>query len=192
MAYPNQNPEQKARDNIDRMLGEEGWVVQDKKHIDFHAGLGVAIKEYQTESGPEDYVLFVDRQPVGIVEAKKEEEGFYNRQDLWVTTSNNQLDFVQHIRMMLKTTGQAAVVVPDNVLFEGGAGETVRKKLLQDTDLHTILRLPTGIFYAQGVKANVLFFDNKPAGPDPWTKKVWDYDYRINIHHTLKKKNHAA
>lgn len=112
----------------------------------------------------------------------------YNRQDFWATTSNKQLNFVQHIRTMLKTTGKAAVVVPDNVLFEGGAGETVRKKLLQNTDLHTILRLPTGIFYAHGVKANVLFFDNKEASPNPWTKEVWYYDYRTNIHHTLKKK----
>jgi type I restriction enzyme M protein len=88
---------------------------------------------------------------------------------------------------MLKTTGVAAVVVPDNVLFEGGAGETVRKKLLETTDLHTILRLPTGIFYAQGVKANVIFFDNKPASKDPLTKEIWVYDYRTNIHHTLKK-----
>jgi len=111
----------------------------------------------------------------------------YNRQDFWATTSNKQLNFVQHIRTMLKTTGMAAVVVPDNVLFEGGAGETVRKKLLETTDLHTILRLPTGIFYAQGVKANVIFFDNKPASKDPWTKEVWVYDYRTNIHHTLKK-----
>ena len=122
-------------------------------------------------------------------EGELEKEDFtYNRQDFWATTSNKQLNFVQHIRTMLKTTGQAAVVVPDNVLFEGGAGETVRKKLLQNTELHTILRLPTGIFYAQGVKANVLFFDNKPASPDPWTKAVWYYDYRTNIHHTLKKK----
>ena len=112
----------------------------------------------------------------------------YNRQDFWATTSNKQLNFVQHIRTMLKTTGRAAVVVPDNVLFEGGAGETVRKKLLETTDLHTILRLPTGIFYAQGVKANVLFFDNREASKNPWTKEVWYYDYRTNIHHTLKKK----
>jgi len=111
----------------------------------------------------------------------------YNRQDFWATTSNKQLNFVQHIRTMLKTTGFAGVVVPDNVLFEGGAGETVRKKLMETTDLHTILRLPTGIFYAQGVKANVIFFDNKPANKDPWTKEVWVYDYRTNIHHTLKK-----
>lgn len=113
----------------------------------------------------------------------------YNRQDFWATTSNKQLNFVQHIRTMLKTTGRAAVVVPDNVLFEGGAGETVRKKLLETTELHTILRLPTGIFYANGVKANVLFFDNREASKYPWTKEVWYYDYRTNIHHTLKKKS---
>ena len=112
----------------------------------------------------------------------------YNRQDFWATTSNKQLNFVQHIRTMLKTTGRAAVVVPDNVLFEGGAGETVRRKLLETTELHTILRLPTGIFYANGVKANVLFFDNRAANKTPWTKEVWYYDYRTNIHHTLKKK----
>ncbi|MBQ0720236.1 MAG: SAM-dependent DNA methyltransferase [Gammaproteobacteria bacterium] len=112
----------------------------------------------------------------------------YNRQDFWDTTSNKQLNFVQHIRSMLKSTGRAAVVVPDNVLFEGGAGETVRKKLMENTDLHTILRLPTGIFYANGVKANVLFFDNKPAQKDPWTKEIWFYDYRTNVHHTLKRK----
>jgi type I restriction enzyme M protein len=112
----------------------------------------------------------------------------YNRQDFWATTSNKQLNFVQHIRTMLKSTGRAAVVVPDNVLFEGGAGETVRKKLLETTELHTILRLPTGIFYANGVKANVLFFDNHVASKDPWTKQLWYYDYRTNIHHTLKKK----
>ena len=95
---------------------------------------------------------------------------------------------MQHIRTMLKTTGRAAMVVPDNVLFEGGSGETVRRKLMETTDLHTILRLPTGIFYANGVKANVLLFDNHAASKEPWTKEVWFYDYRTNIHHTLKKK----
>jgi type I restriction enzyme M protein len=121
-------------------------------------------------------------------EGEQEKEDLtYNRQDFWATTSNKQLNFVQHIRSMLKTTGQAAVVIPDNVLFEGGAGETVRKKLLDTTDVHTILRLPTGIFYANGVKANVVFFDNKPSSKDPWTKEIWFYDYRTNIHHTLKK-----
>ena len=121
-------------------------------------------------------------------EGEQEEEDLtYNRQDFDATTSNKQLNFVQHIRTMLKTTGKAAVVLPDNVLFEGGAGEKVRKKLLEKTDLHTILRLPTGVFYKQGVKANVLFFDNKPAAKDPWTKEVWYYDFRTNIHFTLKK-----
>jgi type I restriction enzyme M protein len=111
----------------------------------------------------------------------------YNRQDFYVTTSNKQLNFMQHIKTMLKTDGKAAVVLPDNVLFEGGVGETVRKKLLDTTNLHTILRLPTGIFYKQGVKANVLFFDNKPASKNPWTKDIWFYDFRTNIHFTLKK-----
>jgi type I restriction enzyme M protein len=111
----------------------------------------------------------------------------YNRMDFWVTTSNKQLNFMQHIKTMLKTTGYAAVVLPDNVLFEGGAGETVRKKLLETCDVHTILRLPTGIFYAQGVKANIVFFDGKPANKNAWTKEIWIYDYRTNIHHTLKK-----
>jgi type I restriction enzyme M protein len=110
----------------------------------------------------------------------------YNRQDFWATTSNKQLNFIQHIRTILKIDGKATVVVPDNVLFEGGAGETIRKKLLETTDLHTILRLPTGLFYAQGVKANVLFFDNKPASKNPWTQEVWIYDLRTNKHFTLK------
>lgn len=121
-------------------------------------------------------------------EGEQEKEDLtYNRQDFWATTSNKQLNFIQHIRSMLKPTGMAAVVIPDNVLFEGGAGETVRKKLLETTEVHTILRLPTGIFYANGVKANVVFFDNKPSSKDPWTKEIWFYDYRNNIHHTLKK-----
>lgn len=117
----------------------------------------------------------------------EKEDLVYNRQDFWATSSNKQLNFMQHIKTLLKTTGQAAVVLPDNVLFEGGAGETVRKELMKTTELHTILRLPTGIFYKQGVKANVLFFDNKPASKEPWTKEVWIYDFRTNIHFTLKK-----
>jgi type I restriction enzyme M protein len=121
-------------------------------------------------------------------EGKQEKQDLaYNRQDFWATTSNKQLNFVQHIHTILKSSGKAAVVVPDNVLFEGGAGETVRKKLLETTDLHTILRLPTGIFYAQGVKANVIFFDNKPAAKEAWTKEIWIYDFRTNQHFTLKK-----
>ena len=118
---------------------------------------------------------------------QEKEDLVYNRQDFWATSSNKQLNFLQHIKTLLKTTGKAAVVLPDNVLFEGGAGETVRKELLRTTELHTILRLPTGVFYKQGVKANVLFFDNKPASKEPWTKEVWIYDFRTNIHFTLKK-----
>jgi len=96
------------------------------------------------------------------------------------------LNFVQHIKTLLKQHGRAAVVVPDNVLFEGGAGETIRKKLLHECDVHTLLRLPTGLFYAQGVKANVIFFERKPASETPWTKKLWIYDLRTNKHFTLK------
>jgi type I restriction enzyme M protein len=118
---------------------------------------------------------------------QEKEDLTYNRQDFWTITSNKQLNFVQHIHTILKTGGQAAVVLPDNVLFEGGSGETIRKKLIETTNLHTILRLPTGIFYANGVKANVLFFEAKSASKEPWTKEVWIYDYRTNVHHTLKK-----
>ena len=110
----------------------------------------------------------------------------YERNDFWATTSNKQLNFIQHIATLLKINGRAAVVVPDNVLFEGGAGETVRRRLLQGFDVHTLLRLPTGIFYAQGVKANVLFFDKKPGREQAWTEKVWIYDLRTNQHFTLK------
>ena len=108
------------------------------------------------------------------------------RDDFWTSTSNKQLNFVQHVKSLLKINGRAAVVVPDNVLFEGGAGETIRRKLLHEFDVHTLLRLPTGIFYAQGVKANVIFFERKPASETAWTKKLWIYDLRTNIHFTLK------
>ena len=96
------------------------------------------------------------------------------------------MNFLQHVKSLLKINGRCAIVVPDNVLFEGGAGETVRRNLLQQCEVHTLLRLPTGIFYAQGVKANVLFFDAKPAQEKPWTKKLWVYDLRTNMHFTLK------
>lgn len=113
----------------------------------------------------------------------------YSRNDFWVTTTNKQLNFVQHIATALKIDGRAAVVVPDNVLFEGGAGETVRRRLLNEYDVHTLLRLPTGIFYAGGVKANVLFFDRKQARPSkPWTEKLWVYDLRTGSHFTLKQR----
>jgi type I restriction enzyme M protein len=114
------------------------------------------------------------------------EKDIVERDDFWATTSNKQLNFVQHIKTLLKANGRAAVVVPDNVLFEGGAGETIRRKLMHECEVHTLLRLPTGLFYAQGVKANVIFFDKKPASETPWTKKLWIYDLRTNKHFTLK------
>ena len=103
------------------------------------------------------------------------------RDDFWTSTSNKQLNFVQHVRSILQQHGRASIVVPDNVLFEGGAGEVVRRRLLNECDVHTLLRLPTGIFYAQGVKANVLFFDRKPASESPWIKQLWIYNLRINM-----------
>ena len=119
----------------------------------------------------------------GSVSVEKED---YNRDDFIATTSNKQINFLQHIMTILKTNGRAAVVVPDNVLFEGGSGEKVRKRLLNEFDLHTILRLPTGIFYAQGVKANVLFFDKYPPLENGHrTKDIWLYDYRTNVNLTL-------
>jgi len=119
-------------------------------------------------------------------EADREEQT-YLREDFWATTSNKQLNFLQHVHTLLDINGTAAIVIPDNVLFEGGAGETVRRRLLANCDVHTLLRLPTGIFYAGGVKANVLFFDKKPASETPWTKTLWVYDLRTNQHFTMKQ-----
>ncbi|MFD8975992.1 N-6 DNA methylase [Streptomyces sp. NPDC059593] len=118
-------------------------------------------------------------------EAREDRE--IERSDFVVTTSNKQLNFLQHIMTILDINGRAAVVLPDNVLFEGGVGEALRRRLLEDFDLHTILRLPTGVFYAQGVKANVLFFDKKPASEVPWTTRTWVYDLRTNKHFTPKQ-----
>ncbi|MYB25718.1 MAG: SAM-dependent DNA methyltransferase [Acidimicrobiia bacterium] len=111
----------------------------------------------------------------------------YERDDFWATTRNKQLNFVQHIAGLLRIDGTAAVVVPDNVLFEAGAGETIRRRLLADCEVHTLLRLPTGIFYAQGVKANVLFFRRRPGAEHPWTRELWVYDLRTNKHFTRKQ-----
>ena len=116
----------------------------------------------------------------------EKEDHSYSRDDFWTTTKNKQLNFLQHIKTLLKINGRCAVVLPDNVLFEGGAGETVRRNLLKNFEVHTLLRLPTGIFYAQGVKANVLFFDARPAQEAPWTTRLWVYDLRTNMHFTLK------
>jgi type I restriction enzyme M protein len=117
---------------------------------------------------------------------EEREVSFVVCDDFWDSTSNKQLNFLQHVYTLLKINGRAAVVVPDNVLFEGGAGESIRRKLLDDCDVHTLLRLPTGIFYANGVKANVLFFDKKPAGPHHATETLWVYDLRTNQNFTLR------
>lgn len=101
----------------------------------------------------------------------------------FIKTSDNQVNFLQHIMSIVKTGGRVGVVLPDNVLTDGNATAKVREKLLKDFNLHTILRLPTGIFYANGVKTNVLFFEKgKP------TKDIWVYDYRTGIKHTLVTK----
>lgn len=142
-----------------------------------------------------DYVLanppFGKKSSMTITNAEGEEDKdslTYERQDFWATTSNKQLNFLQHIITMLKTTGKAAVVLPDNVLFEGGTGERIRRKWMETCDLHTILRLPTGIFYANGVKANVVFFDSAPRDGKTHTKGIWYYDLRTNKHFTLKQR----
>jgi len=134
---------------------------------------------------------FGKKSSVTIVNEAGDEEKqslIINRDDFWATTSNKQLNFLQHVFTILKQHGRAAIVVPDNILFEGGAGETVRRELLKQADVHTLLRLPTGIFYAQGVKANVLFFDRKPASEKSWTEKLWIFDLRTNQHFTLKER----
>jgi type I restriction enzyme M protein len=124
---------------------------------------------------------------IGAGGKKQTDKISYQRPDFWATTSNKQLNFVQHVYSMLKENGRAAVVVPDNVLFEGGAGEKIRRSLLQRCNVHTLLRLPTGIWYSPGVKANVLFFDKKQPGPAPATKDIWVYDLRSSRNYSLRQ-----
>ena len=156
-------------------------VKQAKKEIEEAAEKAEITGQMNLPEDPEEW------EQEEAEEEQEEEDLVYNRQDFWTTSSNKQLNFLQHINTLLKATGKAAVVVPDNVLFEGGAGETIRKKLLETCDFHTILRLPTGIFYKPGVKANVIFFDKRPASPEWQTKEVWVYDLRTNMHFTLKQ-----
>lgn len=156
----------------------------------------ISVKDALVGTPNEFYDMVLTNPPFGkkssvtVVNAAGDQEKeslTIHREDFWATTSNKQLNFVQHVVRLLKIHGRAAVVVPDNVLFESGAGETIRRKLLHETDVHTLLRLPTGIFYAQGVKANVLFFDRKPPSEKPWTRKLWIYDFRTNKRFTLKE-----
>jgi type I restriction enzyme M protein len=148
----------------------------------------------QGKHGEYDIVLtnppFGKKSSVTVVneEGRAERESLtIHRDDFWASTSNKQLNFLQHVYTILKQGGKAAIVVPDNVLFEGGAGETVRRRLLHQANCHTLLRLPTGIFYAQGVKANVLFFDKVSTGEKAATETLWIYDLRTNKHFTLKE-----
>jgi type I restriction enzyme M protein len=148
------------------------------------------------QPAPQQYSIVLTNPPFGkkgsIITVDDEgelerERQVVSRPDFWQETTNKQLNFVQHVFTMLKIDGRAAVVVPDNVLFEGGTGEKIRRRLLETCDVHTLLRLPTGIFYKPGVKANVLFFDKKPGSDKAWTKKLWIYDLRTNVHYTLKQ-----
>jgi type I restriction enzyme M protein len=156
----------------------------------------IEVRDALGSQGGKNYEMVMTNPPFGkkssvtIVNDKGEAEKeslTIHRDDFWASTSNKQLNFLQHVFTILKQHGRAAIVVPDNVLFEGGAGETVRRELLKQADVHSLLRLPTGIFYAQGVKANVLFFDRKPAQEKAWTEKLWIYDFRTNKHFTLKE-----
>jgi type I restriction enzyme M protein len=121
----------------------------------------------------------------GDIESERQD---YVREDFTVTTSNKQLNFLQHFMTIMKPGGTAAVVMPDNVLFEGGAGDALRRRLLKDFDFHTLLRLPTGIFYKQGVKANVLFFEKVAGGERVATEALWVYDLRTNQSFTLRER----
>jgi type I restriction enzyme M protein len=176
-------------------IGSEGSPDPEREGQDATFTLPVVTKDaLAAKHGEYDIVLanppFGKKSSVTIVNEAGEtskESLIINRDDFWASTSNKQLNFLQHIFTILKQHGRAAVVLPDNVLFEGGAGETIRRALLKQADVHTLLRLPTGIFYAQGVKANVLFFDRKPAQEKPWTTKLWIYDLRTNLHFTLKE-----
>ncbi len=182
------------------LLAAHDYIVAGNEHLTMH-GIGgpeyepVVVGDSLAADPQERFELVLTNPPFGkkssvtIVgengRAVKERES-YERDDFWTTTSNKQLNFLQHVKTLLAINGRAAIVVPDNVLFEGGAGETIRRRLLDECDVHTLLRLPTGLFYAQGVKANVLFFDKKPASEEPWTRKLWIYDLRTNMHFTLK------
>ncbi|HEX7516303.1 MAG TPA: class I SAM-dependent DNA methyltransferase [Chthoniobacterales bacterium] len=176
-------------------IGSEGSPDLEREGKDAPFTLPVVTKDaLAAKHGEYDIVLanppFGKKSSVTIVNEAGEtskESLIINRDDFWASTSNKQLNFLQHIFTILKQHGRAAVVLPDNVLFEGGAGETIRRALLKQADVHTLVRLPTGIFYAQGVKANVLFFDRKPAQEKPWTQKLWIYDLRTNLHFTLKE-----
>jgi len=189
-------PTPQELDALSRGLVAEG-MPPDQADAEIDARLPIRTEDALRELGSDRFQVVLSNPPFGkkssimVVTTEGEtsrERITYERDDFWASTTNKQLNFVQHIKSLLDMHGRAAVVVPDNVLFEGGAGETIRRQLLRECDVHTLLRLPTGLFYAQGVKANVLFFDRKPASATPWTLKLWVYDLRTNKHFTLKTK----
>ena len=154
------------------------------------ASMNMYLHDIGTQTTPIQCKDSLEKEPEQLVDVILANPPFGTRpagsssvRDMIVDTSNNQLNFLQHMMLILKDKGRAGVVLPDNVLFADGAGETLRKKLLKDFNLHTILRLPTGIFYANGVKANVIFFTKGEP-----TKETWYYDYRSGIKHTLATK----
>ena len=189
--YPSLDPDQ--RDHL-RSQAFNGWEIADlparlcAMNLLLH-GLGrpdsespIVVDDALRENPGQRFDMVLTNPPFG-----KKKGSIYERDDFWATTRNKQLNFVQHVVSLLKVGGSAAVVVPDNVLFEAGAGETIRRRLLHDCDVHTLLRLPTGIFYAQGVKANVLFFQRREGAEHAWTRELWVYDLRTNKHFTLKR-----
>jgi len=189
-------PTPQELDQLRRDLIAEGQST-DAADAAIDVRLPVRTDDALRELGSDRYQVILTNPPFGkkssimvVTEdgATDRQQISYEREDFWASTTNKQLNFVQHVKSLLDIYGRAAVVVPDNVLFEGGAGETVRRQLLKECDCHTLLRLPTGIFYAQGVKANVLFFDRRPAAKEPWTRTLWVYDLRTNMHFTLKTK----
>ncbi|PTM99115.1 class I SAM-dependent DNA methyltransferase [Streptomyces sp. VMFN-G11Ma] len=148
----------------------------------------ITVQDSLAKSPHKFYDIVLANPPFGVGSVTG--EAYIARKDFWTQTTNKQLNFVQHIYTLLKTDGRAALVLPDNVLFEGGAGAEIRRRLLELTNVHTLLRLPTGIFYANGVKANVLFFDKVPPRPGgkPVTKQLWVYDFRTDQRFTLKQR----
>ena len=177
----------------DFFVGANAWLMERIKRVEETLEQDVLMDaelEFGDEDEKETISANVNLLPLIGEDGKTTTENLeIVRDDFWVTTSNKQLNFVQHIKTILDINGRAGVVLPDNVLFEGGAGETLRKRLLKEFDVHTLVRLPTGIFYAGGVKANVLFFDKRPASDTetPWTEKLWVYDFRTNQHFTMKQ-----
>ena len=162
-------------------IGGDETTIKVDDSLRTHPGVNFDLVLTNPPFGKKSAVTYVNS------EGKPQRESLVaERPDFWASSSNKQLNFLQHVRSLLKIHGRAAIVVPDNFLFEGGAGETVRRNLLRECDAHTLLRLPTGVFYAQGVKANVLFFDRKPASETPWTRDLWIYDLRTNQRFTLK------